>query len=326
MDQAFIYEILPKVSRTFALSIKALPNPIKLWTAHSYLICRLLDTFEDDPILSLADKRKAISIIQSGLISGKKCNLKLFVKKISASTHEKILIKKSDELIAGIKNYPEPVKKTISQWANEMAIGMKKYSFSKSRGLKLINTINDLDEYCYYVAGTVGHMFTDMFLFHSKTISEKRKNILIKNKVYFGKALQLVNIIKDSSSDYLENRCFIPMELFKKNKITIKEFFKGNQIKKNEKIYSVLIKKAEKYLKNAVLYTESIPKKHYRVRVFCILPILLAYKTLNLLKDNIPALIKNPGQVKITRKEVKKAIRQSIPSSLSNKYFRKAGS
>jgi len=56
-----IFTLLPEVSRTFALSIRALRPGTELANdvALAYLLCRLLDTIEDDAALP-AKKRAAI--------------------------------------------------------------------------------------------------------------------------------------------------------------------------------------------------------------------------------------------------------------------------
>lgn len=58
-DEANTYqdEILPKVSRTFALTIPQLPPELRRAVANAYLLCRIADTIEDEPALSAEQKR-----------------------------------------------------------------------------------------------------------------------------------------------------------------------------------------------------------------------------------------------------------------------------
>ncbi len=51
--------ILPHVSRTFALTIPQLPEPVADIVANAYLLCRIADTIEDDPGLSAAAKARS---------------------------------------------------------------------------------------------------------------------------------------------------------------------------------------------------------------------------------------------------------------------------
>src|SRR4051812_27075596 len=52
----FCREILPAVSRTFALSIRLLPGNLGNAVRTAYLICRIADTVEDEPNLLAEEK------------------------------------------------------------------------------------------------------------------------------------------------------------------------------------------------------------------------------------------------------------------------------
>src|SRR6476620_7613825 len=49
--ERFAHEILPAVSRTFALSIRVLPGALGRAVLAAYLLCRIADTLEDEPTL-----------------------------------------------------------------------------------------------------------------------------------------------------------------------------------------------------------------------------------------------------------------------------------
>ena len=51
-DEAYQDRILPHVSRTFALTIPQLPAPLRTSVTNAYLLCRIADTIEDEPVLS----------------------------------------------------------------------------------------------------------------------------------------------------------------------------------------------------------------------------------------------------------------------------------
>src|ERR1700749_864412 len=52
IDGAFEFcrNMLPKVSRTFALNIPVLPQPLDLVVTVAYLLCRIADTVEDEGV------------------------------------------------------------------------------------------------------------------------------------------------------------------------------------------------------------------------------------------------------------------------------------
>ena len=51
-DAVYQDQILPHVSRTFALTIPQLPAALRISVTNAYLLCRIADTIEDEPALS----------------------------------------------------------------------------------------------------------------------------------------------------------------------------------------------------------------------------------------------------------------------------------
>src|SRR5580704_2867827 len=51
-DEVYQDQILPHVSRTFALTIPQLPPALSIPVTSAYLLCRIADTIEDEPALS----------------------------------------------------------------------------------------------------------------------------------------------------------------------------------------------------------------------------------------------------------------------------------
>ncbi|HJX20180.1 MAG TPA: squalene/phytoene synthase family protein, partial [Steroidobacteraceae bacterium] len=54
-DEVYQDQILPHVSRTFALTIPQLPPGLRTAVTSAYLLCRIADTIEDEPALSAAE-------------------------------------------------------------------------------------------------------------------------------------------------------------------------------------------------------------------------------------------------------------------------------
>src|SRR5689334_11543788 len=57
-DDAFQARMLAGVSRTFALTIPQLPPELARVVSNAYLLCRIVDTIEDEPGISPAMKRE----------------------------------------------------------------------------------------------------------------------------------------------------------------------------------------------------------------------------------------------------------------------------
>src|ERR1700723_2442951 len=54
-DEGYQDQVLPHVSRTFALTIPQLPPRLRVAVTNAYLLCRIADTIEDEPALSPAE-------------------------------------------------------------------------------------------------------------------------------------------------------------------------------------------------------------------------------------------------------------------------------
>jgi len=117
------------------------------------------------------------------------------------------------------------------------------------------NTISELLNYCYKVAGTVGLMCVNIFGYSDKSIFKYSESL--------SNFLQLVNITRDCKEDYLKyNRIYIPKELLKKHNLSNQEFIniliKKDNIQKFKNLILNLIDIAENYYH---LYKKQISKK-----------------------------------------------------------------
>ena len=74
---------------------------------------------------------------------------------------------------------------------------------------KNIETQDELTNYCYYVAGTVGLMILPI-------LSTKHHKELEEIAVKLGAAMQITNILRDIGEDYKINRIYIPKEVMDK--------------------------------------------------------------------------------------------------------------
>jgi farnesyl-diphosphate farnesyltransferase len=319
---------LKEVSRTFYPSIKALPKDLHFYVGHSYLICRLLDTLEDAYDITAETKIQAldtaISCINQPESFPPEGNIFDDIAKSSdIKPYEKIILENAFNVFECINTFPPEVQAHIRTWTVEMAVGMKKYSFGSDNPKVQLATSDELEEYTYYVAGTVGELLSELFTLPQFKVPQKNRDILFASGVAFGKALQYVNIIKDSREDFTEGRCFIPADILKKHGLSLEEFFKSEKEEQILAVYNELISKAEKHLNSAVRYIEAIPVRLWRIRLFCIWPVALAYATLNGIKRDLRIFIKTNDTYKISRAEVKSILKRGYLASFFNSYFRR---
>lgn len=200
----FAKNILKDVSRSFALTIPMLDKIIKDEVLVNYLQDRILDNFEDEiqpPDLKL-QKRMMDKV--SRIFSPEDYDRQEDFKEIKAKS---ALIKDADLsrlnynidiIYQAYQSFDLETQKISHKWLQEMKLGMQKYL------TKTVENFTELDEYCYYVAGTVGGFLTELIIYKLDFAAED-KEILLDNFNEAGLFLQKVNLIRDIKDD-LENR------------------------------------------------------------------------------------------------------------------------
>ncbi len=316
-------EWLKQVSRTFYISIRFLPRTFRGILGYNYLLCRFLDIFEDCEDLPLDQKKELLRILRR-IVEGTddhrdyQSRFLGIEKKYSFSDPERILIRNYDPIFKILIDFPADIKSIIGKWVGEMAEGMAQYAFPPGGSTEVLQQMSDLERYIYAVAGTVGGLISDLLALRLSRFHKDRSDI-VKYAINYGKGLQLVNIIKDSRADYLENRCYIPIELFQANQCLVESFYNTRSSTDESclNIYRQLVEMAEAYLLDARRFIRYIPRHHLRLRFSCILPMVLADSTLSQFKRRIGPFIKENRTFKISKRSVRYAMFKSLWLSLT---------
>jgi farnesyl-diphosphate farnesyltransferase len=306
-DEQYQEHILQGVSRTFALTIPQLPPELCRVISNAYLLCRIADTIEDDNALSSEQTRKFSNMfieVVAGNIAAEKFAGELF---LLLSEHtipaEHDLIKNTPSVIRITHSFNSNQRKALERCVHIMAKGMADYQDTESLdGLKDLHAMN---EYCYYVAGVVGEMLTELFCDYSEEIN-RNKATLMKLAVSFGQGLQMTNILKDIWEDRKRGACWLPQDIFLNEGLRLKDLIPGQTDQRFQNGLGVLIGVAKQHLHDALTYTCMIPPQETGIRRFCLWALGMAVLTLN--KLNKHRDFTEGTQVKITRRNVKATI------------------
>ena len=295
--------LLLGVSRTFAFTIPQLPEALQNAVGNGYLLCRIVDTIEDDPNLSLDEKSSFFDEFLS-VLNGTG-DAQVFADRLHPALSERILPEERDLILATpqvtelTRRLNPEQQRALIRCVTIMSRGM--YEFQSRKSLDGLNNVEELSRYCYVVAGVVGEMLTDLFCNYSPTMQERRDEMMVLS-ICFGQGLQLTNILKDVWEDQQDGSCWLPQSVFSAEGAVLKELMHRKQSADMTDGISYLVGIARDNLDTALAYTKLIPKHEVGIRRFCLWAIGMAVTTLQKIQNN-PGY-NNGEQVKISRPQV----------------------
>lgn len=306
-DKQLQAELLEGVSRTFALTIPQLPEPLYTAVANAYLLCRIVDTIEDEISLRPDQKKYFCSLFIDVVKTGRGATA--FTEQLSPLLSSKTipaehsLIHLTPRVIDITHSLQPDQIDALYCCVETMANGMPVYqALDLQAGLK---TLKDMDDYCYYVAGCVGEMLAKLFCSYSPEINQHRDQLL-KLSVSFGQGLQMTNILKDIWDDAERGVCWLPQDIFTETGFNLADLKPTTNSEAFREGLSHLISIAHNHLQNALTYTLLIPSNETGIRNFCLWALGMAVLTLKKLKQNLD--FNESSQVKISRNSVKATI------------------
>lgn len=330
LESALAYQeyILELVSRTFALTIPQLPRDLYIAVANAYLLCRIADTIEDDASWNATEKiqhqQAFIEVIadkRDATLFGQTTAPMLAPETLAA---ERDLIANTGRVIQVTRSLDPVQQAALFQCVQVMSRGMNRYQNNVSaEGLA---EQRDLDFYCYYVAGVVGEMLTDLFCHHDPNIASQRDE-LMQLAPSFGQALQMTNILKDVWDDRSRGVCWWPQATFQKHGVSLVHMEDEHQSTEYQQALNVMIGITHGHIQNALRYTLMLPSQQGGIRKFCLWALGLAILTLKNIHQS--PHFRSGQEVKVSRRRVKLVIFLSKIFGRSNKMlmwlFRKAG-
>jgi farnesyl-diphosphate farnesyltransferase len=302
-DEVYQDRILPHVSRTFALTIPQLPADLRRAVTNAYLLCRIADTIEDEPALSAAD---TFTFLQrfTAVVSGRE-EAALLAREIEQRLSdrtlpaERDLVSNMERVVRVTARLHDRQHAAIQRCIELMCYGM--HRFQSTAGLSGLPRSSDLDRYCYYVAGVVGEMLTELFCTYSPSISQRRA-ALHDLAASFAQGLQMTNILKDVWEDRQRGVCWLPQEVFTRHGIDLAQLSPERSAPPFHAGMRELIGVAHIHLRNALAFTVLIPGEEPGIRRFCLLAVGLAVLTLQKI-ERTPGFTAG-SQVKVSRSAV----------------------
>lgn len=193
-------ESLIKQSRSFSIPILNLDDRFLIPIMVEYNLNKTVDTIEDSPGLETDEK---IHLIRDFCNHLKREELSSEVKRRMLEVvpaEEAYVFKNYEATINLYKTLSKQEKVLAGKWTTEMAEGMCIFL------TRSIETLKDLNDYCYYVAGTVGMYLTSILKLKGSNVTENSFKKMEHNAASFGLFLQKLNIIRDHVEDNTDKK------------------------------------------------------------------------------------------------------------------------
>ncbi|MCB9680500.1 MAG: polyprenyl synthetase family protein [Alphaproteobacteria bacterium] len=319
-DEAFCIELLPAVSRTFALSIELLPASLREPVRVGYLLCRILDTIEDEPVLDPDVRDGLFDTFDAALCGVPEAIRALETQAIAVDLGEGAEARLAAGAGAVFRRFfalPEASSSGMRPAILEMSRGMRIYArrTHEAGRLSLVD-VPDLEQYCYYVAGTVGELLTGLFLRACPVPADTRDRIRAL-AVPFGLALQIVNIVKDCAEDQERGVSFMPADVCARHGVTVEQLVEPAHRDAALAVVADVVDVARHHLQRAVAYTACWPadaRVGSDIRLFCLVPLVLALETLTVVLQGQDTLV--PGRTpKVSREVVHRVMTRCTEAS-----------
>jgi len=307
--------ILAGTSRSFYLSLKELPKSIRPQISLLYMLARTSDTIADSEKGAADERLRALeSYIQfSQGITESSPDL-ISLSELQENKSEAALLMSVSEIVSKIADFSESDQKEIRRCLGVIISGqildLQRFSSNSGR-ISSLAVDDELDDYAYRVAGSVGEFWTRMSLNHLFSFNEgDKESELFDHGIRFGKALQMINILRDIPADLALGRCYIPSTRLEESNLVPEDLLDHNRMEDFRPLYNEYLDLTDEYFASATNYIEMIPHSQFRLRGSCMLPVIIGRKTISALRDN--NVLDPEHRIKIDRSEIKEVVKKVV--------------
>lgn len=317
-SRTYLTEAMGRVSRSFALVISWLEEPLQTYLASSYLLCRTLDNIEDcgQP---LAWQKDRFAEFAGLLVDPNQASEQL--ARWESESWPALTLDEAALMTRAVglplwqiyAAFPGHIRAIIQRWILVMAQGMEEALDPAQTTLlvqhgevRLLATVAAYNEYCFSVAGTVGGLGTELVIDHYG-ISGTVAGHLLAGSEACGRALQKTNIVKDFVEDLERNVCYLPDEWMRAINHTPLALGGAPAQWSYMVLQDVLSE-----LRAAADYVLTVPPQAKGYRIACLLCLLPAYQTIVKAAQRHSQLFTRDHQIKIARETMMRCLHEAV--------------
>ncbi len=291
MTEDLTTDLLKAVSRSFYLSMHALPAAMRRGIALGYLLARATDSVADTSSAPSA-QRLAVLRQMGDAVAGTLAaedeaalldRLKDDMAAAQGNPAEARLLARFGEALAALRRCTAEEQRLVQQVLATIVSGQE-WDIAYFEEQPAVTDEAQTLDYTYRVAGCVGEFWTQLgYATLGDAFADpapERRALMVQAAVRYGRGLQLVNILRDAGEDAARGRAYLPAGSSRERWLS----------------------RAERYLTDGLDYSRRL--RRFSLRFASMLPALIGKKTLALLR--LAGENTQPGapKVKIARRAV----------------------
>lgn len=311
-----IDNLLETTSRSFYPTLKYLPKKTRGQIGLLYLLARVADTIADTKV---GETAVLIHHLQSynEVVQGRQGTLPDFseLAKLQSNEHEAELLRNVPLVVKGLDVYNDGDRERILECLDIIVGGqlldLERFGTANEGGnISALPTDEELDDYTFRVAGCVGVFWSKMSLAHLMKLPAEEEKLFLERGIRFGKALQMINILRDIPEDLRFGRCYIPEASLHEVGLQPADLLEDEHLATFRPLYDRYLDLTNEHLEAATAYIRMIPETQFRLKASCMLPVLLGQRTVTLLRDG--NILNSDERIKVTRDEMKSYARKLL--------------
>jgi farnesyl-diphosphate farnesyltransferase len=298
--------LLQGVSRSFYLSIRLLPGPLRQPVGLAYLLARATDTVADTAELAAGERTDMLATLASAFDGDPAAASQAgrvgsaFAARQQDEPERRLMLSLPaclDHLASLDAADRDDIRAVLRHITKGQALDVER--FGTPGTCRALASAAELEAYTHLVAGSVGQFWTDLCFRHLGAFADQPPAEMRQLARRYGCGLQLVNILRDAGADLANGRCYFPATELADAGLTPAEA--ASDPRRLAPVWLRWHAPALERLEAGMRYADAVRSR--RVRAASALPALIGFRTLARLREAGPhALVQ---RVKVPRGEVR---------------------